>query len=88
VDRASENCCGGRTSSSKRFNGYKQHIATDLDTALILACALTLANRREEEAAPPLKADLDSQHAKLGQLYIDRGYINRSLVDFAVAAAM
>lgn len=73
----------GRKSKSKRFNGYKQHIATDLDTALILACAVTPANRPEEEATPQLKVDLDNQHAKLGQLYIDRGYINSSLVDDA-----
>jgi hypothetical protein len=75
----------GRKSKSKRFNGYKQHIATDLDTTLILACAVTPANRPEEEAAPQLKADLDNQHAKLGQLYIDRGYINSSLVEDAQA---
>lgn len=49
----------GRKSKSKRFNGYKQHIATDLDTALILVCAVTPANRPEEEATPLLKADLD-----------------------------
>lgn len=73
----------GRKSKSKRFNGYKQHIATDLDTALILACAVTPANRPEEEATPQLKGDLDNQYAKLGQLYIDRGYINSSLVDDA-----
>jgi len=29
----------------KRFNGYKQHIAADLETDLILACAVTPANR-------------------------------------------
>src|SRR5450631_2026239 len=39
----------GRKSKSKRFNGYKRHIATDLDTNLILACAVTPANRPEEE---------------------------------------
>ena len=31
----------GRKSKTKRFNGYKRHIATDLDTMLILACAVT-----------------------------------------------
>lgn len=73
----------GRKSKSKRFNGYKQHIATDLDTELILACAVTPANRPEEEAAPQLKVDLDNQYTILGQLYIDRGYINSSLVEDA-----
>jgi hypothetical protein len=38
----------GRKSKSKRFNGYKQHIAADLDTGLIAACAVTPANRPEE----------------------------------------
>jgi len=71
----------GRKSKSKRFNGYKQHIATDLDTALVLACAVTPANRPEEQATPDLQADLQMQSAKIGRLYIDRGYINSSLVD-------
>jgi hypothetical protein len=75
----------GRKSKSKRFNGYKQHVATDLDTALILACAATPANRPEQEATPQLQADLRNQGAKFEQLYIDRGYINSTLVDDAQA---
>lgn len=70
----------GRKSKSKRFNGYKQHVATDLNSDLILACAITPANRPEEECAPDLKVDLDLQHAAVGRLYIDRGYINSELV--------
>jgi Transposase DDE domain/Transposase domain (DUF772) len=76
----------GRKSKSKRFNGYKQHIATDLNTGLILACAVTPANRPEEQATPQLKADLDRQHAKLGQVHVDRGYIKSSLVQDAQSA--
>lgn len=75
----------GRKSKSKRFNGYKQHIATDLDTSLILACAVTPANRPEAEAAPQLQTDLRSQGAHVGRLYVDRGYINSALVDEANA---
>jgi hypothetical protein len=71
----------GRKSKSKRFNGYKQHIATDLDTRLILACAVTPANRPEEEATPHLKEDLDAQSVRIGRLFVDRGYINSDLVD-------
>src|SRR5579884_946238 len=48
----------GRKSKSKRFNGFKQHVSTDLDTDLILACAVTPANRPEEEAAPALAGDM------------------------------
>ena len=49
----------GRKTKSKRFNGYKRHIAADLDADLILACAITPANRPEEEAAPLLQQDID-----------------------------
>jgi len=75
----------GRKSKSKRFNGYKQHIATDLETKLILACAVTPANRPEEEAAPHLQADLQRQQANIAQLHIDRAYVNSSLVEDAGA---
>jgi hypothetical protein len=71
----------GRKSKSKRFNGYKRHIATDLDTALVLACAITPANRPEEEAAPDLVEDLAHGGHEVDDLYIDRGYINAHLVD-------
>lgn len=70
----------GRKSKSKRFNGYKRHIARDLDLGLILACAITAANRPEEEAADPLEADLQYLKRPIGELYIDRGYINAPIV--------
>jgi len=35
----------GRKSKSKPFNGYKRHLAADLDSRLVLACAVTPANR-------------------------------------------
>ena len=71
----------GRKSKSKRFNGYKRHIAVDLDRDLIVACAITPANRPEEEATPVLQADLTCCNQSIGELYIDRGYINSTLVD-------
>jgi len=46
----------GRKSKSKRFNGYKQHIATDLDSGLILGCAVEPANR------PRAMAVMDLDH--------------------------
>ncbi len=70
----------GRKSKSKRFNGYKQHIVTDLNSDLILACAVTPANRPEEESTPQLKEDLELQGAPIARLYVDRGYINSELV--------
>jgi hypothetical protein len=69
----------GRKSKSKRFNGFKQHVSTLLDADLVIACAVTPANRPEEEATPQLEGDM----AKLGihpdELLIDRAYLNSSL---------
>ena len=70
----------GRKSKSKRFNGYKEHIGVDLDTDLIVACAVTPANRPEEEAAGQLKADLERQKLQVQELSIDRAYVNSELV--------
>jgi len=72
----------GRKSKSKRFNGYKRHIASDLDTNLILACAMTPANRPEADAAPELVTDIGRAlpHRELRSLHIDRGYIASELV--------
>lgn len=71
----------GRKSKRKRFNGFKRHIAADVDRGLILACALTPANRPEDEAIPALQIDLERQALTVDQLVIDRGYINSMLVD-------
>jgi hypothetical protein len=76
----------GRKSKSKRFNGYKRHIATDVDTDLILAGAITPANRPEEEAAPELQRDIAFQGFGIGELNIDRGYIASPLVDEILGA--
>jgi hypothetical protein len=71
----------GRKSKSKRFNGYKRHIATDLDSGLILSGAITPANRPEDEAAPELARDIARQGFAIGALFIDRGYVKAALVD-------
>jgi Transposase DDE domain/Transposase domain (DUF772) len=75
----------GRKSKSKLFNGYKRHVATDLDTDLILACAVTPANRPEEEGCAGIEADLLHQNRTVDELYIDRGYINAPLVGVVLA---
>jgi len=71
----------GRKSKTKRFNGYKRHIATDLDSGLILSGAITPANRPEDEAAPGLAKDIAIQGLEIGALFIDRGYVKAGLVD-------
>lgn len=75
----------GRKSKSKLFNGYKRHIALDLDTTLIVAGAITPANRPEEEAAVYLKADIDGMKKRIAELYIDRGYIASPVVSDVLA---
>jgi hypothetical protein len=71
----------GRKSKHKRFNGYKRHVATELDDDLILAGAVTPANRPEAEAGDPLKADIDRQQlGPIDELYIDRGYLSSPVV--------
>jgi Transposase DDE domain/Transposase domain (DUF772) len=69
----------GRKSKSKRFDGYKQHVSTDLETDLVLACAVTPANRPEEEAAPALSADMAHMGLSPDELQIDRAYLNSDL---------
>lgn len=78
----------GRKSKSKRFNGYKRHIAADLDSDLILACAITPANRPEEEAAPVLRDDIAHLPTRnvIAELHVDRGYIGSTLVQDVLEA--
>jgi hypothetical protein len=71
----------GRKSKSQRINGFKRHIAADVDRGLILACAITPANRPEDEAIPSLTIDMTHQGLDVADLLIDRGYINSALVD-------
>jgi hypothetical protein len=71
----------GRKSKSKRIDGYKRHLAIDLDTQLIVGCAVTPANRPEQEALPQIKADVAAVERSLGELHIDRGYISSPVVN-------
>jgi hypothetical protein len=70
----------GRKTKSKRFNGYKRHIASDLDTNLIVACAVTPANRPEGDAMPELRADIERAQRLIAEVHVDRGYIASPVV--------
>jgi len=76
----------GRKSRSKRFDGYKEHIARDLDFPAIVACAVTPANRPEEEGAVPIAEDIQRQRLRLQELHIDRAYVNSPVVDKVFAS--
>ena len=77
----------GRKSKSRTFNGYKSHLAADLDTNLILACGITPANKHEADALPAIIDDLARyrERNELGELHIDRGYIASANIGALVA---
>lgn len=70
----------GRKSKTKAFNGYKRHIAADVDTRLILAACALPANQPENEAVPFL-LDAMAHHGPVTELLIDRGYVSHARVD-------
>jgi len=75
----------GRKNKNKLINGYKQHIAADLDRGLVLAAAVTPANRPEGEAAPALKQDIDRQGLAITGAYFDRAYVTSPIVNEILA---
>jgi hypothetical protein len=70
----------GPKTKSKRFNGYKRHVATDLASQAILACSVTPANHAEHEALAPLRADILAQGVRIGEAHFDRGYMGSPAV--------
>ncbi len=70
----------GRKSRSKLFDGYKRHVLRDLDTGLVPAVGITPANVPEAAVTDDIAADLDAQHATLGELHIDRAYLSSTMV--------
>lgn len=71
----------GRKSKSKTIKGFKRHVATDLDSNAIVACAITPANRPEHEALPELKLDIAAQGIRFKEAHFDRGYMGSPTVD-------
>lgn len=64
----------GRKSASKKFVGYKRHIASEVENRLILAAEVLPANVAEHEAAPALIAQ-SKKAGTIMSLHIDRGYL-------------
>lgn len=72
----------GRKSKKQRVDGFKRHIAVDLDTSgLVCAVAVTPANQPERVAAPELFADVERLGAQVTDLYIDRGYLDDEAIE-------
>jgi len=70
----------GRKTAKKRFDGFKRHLAVDLDTGLILACALAAANDPEQKAGAELMGQIQDQGMAIDELFIDRGYISSPII--------
>lgn len=75
----------GRKSKSKRIDGYKRHIATDLDTTLVIACAVAPANQPEQEALAPMLRDVERHQRAVDEAHFDRGYVASPVVSQLVA---
>jgi transposase len=70
----------GRKTRSLRVDGYKRHILKDLDSGLVRAVGVTLANAPEASVADQIEADLAEQEVELRELHIDLAYLSSSLV--------
>ena len=70
----------GRKNRTKRFDGYKRHILKDLDTGMVRAVGITMANVAEASVTEAIAVDLQHQKAQLSELHIDRAYLSSSLV--------
>ena len=72
----------GRKSKRKRIDGYKRHVAVDVDSpGVIYGVAVTPANAPERVASQELLAQLDAHGAQLGELLIDRGYLGDAYIE-------
>jgi hypothetical protein len=70
----------GRKTRSVRVDGYKRHVARDLDWGLVRAVGVTPANVPEATVADQIQTDLAHQDVRLGELHIDRAYLASTLV--------
>jgi Transposase DDE domain/Transposase domain (DUF772) len=70
----------GRKSRSQKFDGYKRHIAKDLELEMIRAVGVTRANAPEASVTLDIEADLKQQQVTIKELHIDRAYLTSHLV--------
>src|SRR6476659_1287456 len=75
----------GRKSKKKRIDGYKRHVAVQLDTpGIVCAVAVTPANQPERVASKILL----EQCGEIAELYIDRGYLGDERIEQRRQAGM
>ena len=79
----------GRKSKRQRIDGYKRHIAVDIDSPqFIIAVAVTPANRPEREASKDLLDEVEARGRKIAELQIDRGYLGDEEIELRRRAGM
>ena len=76
----------GRKSSATRFDGYKRHIAHDLDAQVILAAEVLPANTPDTAGLEPLLVAVELQHRQVTSLPIDRGSLGDDRIPTCEAA--
>lgn len=69
----------GRKSRSRVINGFKNHIAVDVENGLTLAAAVRPANEREHMVEHHIRTDIE-RHGVVCELHIDRGYLGAEWV--------
>lgn len=71
----------GRKSKSKTFNGFKRHIAIDLDIpGLVCATTVVPANVPEHQATEPLLTAIKDAGFEISEAHFDRGYLSSPAV--------
>jgi Transposase DDE domain/Transposase domain (DUF772) len=70
----------GRKSRSQKFDGFKRHIAKDLDIGIVRAVGITSANAPEASVTNDIESDLKQQQVTIQELHIDRAYLTSHLV--------
>jgi hypothetical protein len=78
----------GRKSKTKAFNGYKRHLAIDIDSKLVFGVDVRPANDKEHEALPVVHDDIERLGFKVTELQVDRAYIPSPLVPELVTAGV
>jgi hypothetical protein len=71
----------GRKSSSQLVTGYKQHLAADLDTQLVIAASVTPANRPEAEGTTEMVDTIERQGVTISELFVDGAYVSSPLAN-------
>lgn len=69
----------GRKSKSTTINGYKGHIAEELDHHLVLDGLAEAANKKEYAAADTMRPNIE-HYGEVGEFHFDRGFLSAKWV--------